>query len=146
MLKTLMDAKPTEFLKQTNRLRKSVEKWLTDTDIANIRRRLPKFETAGKDATAEERAEVIKRNAALEREQAMKNLSAILDAMLDKHPEETLEVLALCCFVEPQNVDDHEMREYLNAFNKMIGDEAVIGFFTSLAQLVQTNTLNPSSQ
>lgn len=140
-LKTLADCKPSEFLKQTNRIRKSAEKWLTDTDIANIRKRLPKFETAPKEATDEQRSEIIKRNAAAKAEQAKKNLSAILDAMLDEHPDETLEVLALCCFVEPENVDDHTVGEYLTAFAKLIGDESVIGFFTSFAHWAQTGIL-----
>ncbi len=40
-IKTLSNCKPSEFLKQTNRIRKAVERWLTDTDIANIRKRQP---------------------------------------------------------------------------------------------------------
>lgn len=143
-LKSLHTCKPSEFLKQTGRIKKSVEKWLTDTDIINIRKRLPEFETLPAAASAEERAEVIKRNAEAKRKQARVNLSAILDAMLIEHPEETLEILALCCFVEPENVDDYEMREYIEAFNGLINDEAVIGFFTSLAQLGQTAISTPS--
>lgn len=140
-LKTLADCKPSEFLRQTSRIRKSVDKWLTDTDVLNIRKRKPRYEAVPENATAEERAEVNKRNAAAQVEQARKNLSAILDAMLDEHPDETLEVLALCCFVEPENVDDHSVGEYLTAFGKLISDEAVLGFFTSLARLGQTGIL-----
>lgn len=139
-LKTLADCKPSEFLAQTNKIRKSVDKWLTDTDVLNIRKRLPALETAPEGATAEQRSEVIKRNAEKSREQARKNLSAMLDAMLEEHPDETLEVLALCCFVEPKDVDNHPIGEYLTAFSKLISDEAVLGFFTSLAQLGQMNT------
>lgn len=141
-LKTLADCKPSEFLRQTNLIRKSVERWLTVTDIAAIRKRLPALETAPEGADAEKTAEVIKRNKAAMAEQARKNLSAILDAMLEKHPDETLEVLALCCFVEPKDVDKHPMGEYLTAFSKLISDEAVIGFFTSLMRLAQTGILN----
>lgn len=141
-LKTLVDCKPSEFLRQTNLIRKSVERWLTVTDIMNIRKRLPKFEVVPESTTAEESAEIVKRNAAAKMEQAKKNLSAILDAMLEKHPDETLEVLALCCFVEPKDADKHPMGEYLTAFAKLIGDEAVIGFFTSLMRLAQTGILN----
>lgn len=138
-LKTLHTCKPTEFLRQTNLIRKSVSKWLTDTDILNIRKRLPVYETAPADASAEERAAVIKRNAAANKVQARKNLSAMLDAMLDEHPDETLEVLALCCFVDPENVDDYPITDYLEAFTSLISDEAVLGFFTSLASLGQTD-------
>lgn len=138
-LKTLHTCKPTEFLRQTNLIRKSVSKWLTDTDILNIRQRLPVYETAPANASAEERAAVIKRNAAANKVQARKNLSAMLDAMLDEHPDETLEVLALCCFVDPENVDDYPITDYLEAFTSLISDEAVLGFFTSLASLGQTD-------
>ena len=44
------------------------------------------------------------------------------------------------CFVEPEHVDDHSMAEYLEAFTELINDEAVIGFFTSLARLAETPT------
>lgn len=143
-LKTLATCKPSEFLRQTNRVKKSVEKWLTDTDILNIRKRLPVLEIIPQDASKEERQEIFDRNKKTATEQAKKNLSAMLDAILDDHPEETLEVLALCCFVEPEHADDYTVGEYLTAFNSLLNDKAVIDFFTSLASLAQINTLNAS--
>lgn len=143
-LKTLATCKPSEFLRQTNRIKKSVEKWLTDTDILNIRKRMPTLESVPKDATADEREAVFTRNKKAAEEQAKKNISAMLDAILETHPDETLEVLALCCFVEPENVDDHGMGDYLTAFNSLINDKAVIDFFTSLATLAQRRTLSAS--
>jgi hypothetical protein len=143
-LKTLATCKPSEFLRQTNRVKKSVEKWLTDTDILNIRNRMPVLEITPQDASKEERQAIYDRNKKVATEQAKKNISAMLDAILDEHPEETLEVLALCCFVEPENADDHTVGEYLTAFNSLINDKAVIDFFTSLASLAQMNTLNAS--
>ena len=74
-------------------------------------------------------------------EQAKKNLSAMLDAVLEKYPNGTLEVLGLCCFIEPEDVDNHEVSEYLTAFTEIINNEAVLGFFTSLIKLGQTDTL-----
>lgn len=139
-MKNLANCKPSEFLRQTNRIRKSVSKWLTMTDILNIRKRLPKYEIAAPGSTAEERAEVIRRNAALKRKQASENVMAMLDAVLEDHPDETLELLALCCFVEPEHVDDHTVSEYLEAFSELISDEAVMGFFTSLSKLGLRNT------
>ena len=140
-LKTLVDCKPSEFLKQTNRIRKSVEKWITDTDIMNIRKRIPVLEKVADGATLEQKAEAVSRNNERRREQARKNLSAMLDAMLEQYPDETLEVLALCCFVEPENVDDYSVSEYLSAVGKIVSDEAVLGFFISLARLGQTSIL-----
>lgn len=121
-MKNLANCKPSEFLVQSNKIRKSVSRWLTDTDIMGIRKRLPSIPA---EATDEERK-------ALLQEQAKQNLSDILDSVLDEHPKETLEVLALCCFVEPEHVDDYPMMDYLQAFQEIIENETVISFFTSL--------------
>lgn len=143
-LKTLATCKPSEFLRQTNRVKKSVEKWLTDTDILNIRNRMPVLEIMPKDASDEERRAIFERNQRSAKEQTRKNLSAILDAILEEHPDETLEVLALCCFIEPEDADNHTVAEYLMAFNSLINDKAVLDFFTSLALLGQMNTSDAS--
>lgn len=128
-MKNLANCKPSEFLAQTNKIRKSVDKWLTDTDIMNIRKRMPEV--------SEHASKKDKDNAL--REQAKKNFNAILDAMLDEHPDETLEVLALICFVEPEDFDNHTVSEYLSSITEMINDEAVVGFFTSLVRLGNMN-------
>lgn len=139
-LKTLATCKPSEFLRQTAKIKKSVEKWLTDTDILNIRKRLPILEMVPQDASDEDRRAVFDRNKKASEEQAKKNVSAIFDAILEEHPEETMELLALCCFVEPEDVDNYTIGEYLSAFNSLISDRTVIDFFTSLASLVQMST------
>ena len=82
----------------------------------------------------EERAEVRK-------EQMRKNLSAIFDAVLEDHPAETLEIIALACFVEPEHVDDHHMSLYLQNIGEIIADESVLSFFTSLASLGNSGIL-----
>lgn len=133
-MKNLASCKPTEFFKQTNRIKKSVEKWLTDTDILNIRKNVAAPSKITDDMDEEQKREAVKDYKKRTEEQARKNLSAILDAIFDKHPDETLELLALLCFVEPENVDDHPMSEYFNCVAEMLGDESVVGFFTSLAR------------
>lgn len=143
-LKTLANCKPSEFLRQTNRIKKSVEKWLTDTDILNIRKRMPVYEIIPQDASDDDRLAIYNRNKKLADEQAKKNVSAILDAILEDHPDETLELLGLCCFVEPENIDDYKVTDYLTAFNSLINDEAIIDFFISLASLARMNTSNAS--
>lgn len=131
-MKNLANCKPSEFLVQTNKIRKAVDKWLTDTDIMNIRSRLPEVK---EDMTADqvEQAKV---------KQMKANFNAILDAMLDEHPDETLEVLALICFVEPKDFDNYSVSEYLASISEVLNNEAVIGFFTSLAQWGSMNGLN----
>lgn len=130
-MKNLANCKPSEFLKQTNRIRKSVANWLTVTDIMNIRRNVPEFDE--KQSAEERKAALMK--------QASANLSKMLDSVMDEHPTETLELLALLCFVEPEHVDDYKVSDYLKSLNELVTDEAVIGFFTSLVQLAKNDTL-----
>lgn len=137
-MKNLANCKPSEFLKQTNRIRKSVEKWLKLTDVMNIRKRKPGgMPEIQKDMSKDEVEAVLEKQKTMMAEQAQQNLKAMLDAMLDEHPDETLEVLALCCFVEPENVDDHTVSEYLLSINELLADEAVRDFFTFLTSVVQ---------
>lgn len=129
--KNLATCTPTEFVVQTNRMRKCVEKWLTVTDIQNIRKKMPQVSPT---ATKEEKTAALKA-------QMRSNLTAILDAILEDHPKETLEMLALLCFVEPEHVDDYPMSQYLRAFADVISNEDVINFILSLVRLDQTGIL-----
>jgi len=124
-MKNLANCKPSEFMRQTSKIRKSVQKWLTDTDIINIRKRLPRLDS---DATDEERKEALQ-------EQAKENFNAIMDAILDEHPDETVELLALLCFVDPKDADNHTMDEYFSALDDMLNSQSVVSFFTSAVSL-----------
>lgn len=130
-MKTLANCTSKEFLTQTVKIKRAVEKWLTDTDIMNIRKRLPALpDTMSED----EKKEAIE-------SQAKANLSAIFDAIAEEHPDETSEVIALCCFTDPEKMDERPMFDYLTAIADMISNESVIGFFTSLMRLARTGTL-----
>ena len=129
-MKNLANCKPSEFLRQTNRIRKSAETWLKVTEILEIRKTLPEIPN---DIPKDERKTAVE-------EQGRENFSRILDAILEKHPDETLELLALTCFVEPDDVDNHPVSEYLESIGEMLADKAVIGFFTSLMRLARMNT------
>lgn len=139
-MKTLANCKPTEFLKQTNRIKKSVERWLTDTDILNIRKATVEPAKILPDMGEKEKKAAFEDFRARREAKVRENLSRILDAVLDEHPDETLEVLALVCFVEPEDVDNHTMSDYLAAITEMLADESVMGFFTLLARLGLQNT------
>lgn len=130
-MKNLANCKPSEFLVQTNKIRKSVEKWLKLTDIPNIRKNVPPVKEG--QTKEERRAELAKAS--------KENLNKIFDAVLEEHPQETLELLGLLCFVEPENVDDYPVSFYIQNFNEIINDESVIGFFTSLMSLEQKGIL-----
>lgn len=138
-IKTIANCKPTEFLKQTNKIKKAVESWLTATDIMAIFKRKAPVEIIRENATDEEKAEITARNVEAGRKQMAQNISDILDAVMEEHPEETIRVLALCCFIEPERADDYKVSYYLKAFTSLIADKDVLDFFTSLAQLGQMN-------
>lgn len=141
-MKNLANCKPSEFLKQTNRIKKSLERWMTDIDLKKIRSQLPEMTDIPKDADDITRKRIIEENKQKMKDQAYKNLSKIIDSALSEYPDETLEVLALLCFVEPENVDDHPMSEYITALTELITDEAVINFFISFSRLGQSGILN----
>lgn len=137
-MKNLANCTPREFLKQTSRIKRSVEKWLKATDIMSIRKRMPaNIPEISENTPVTEQGDIVAKRAEMLRDQAYKNVSLILDEMLEKHPDETLEVLAYCCFVEPEKVDDYPMGFYLAAITEMLNDESVKGFFTTLMSLVQ---------
>ena len=124
-MKHLANCTPTEFLVQTNKIRKAVANWLSLTKIMDIRKNLPKLEDGATDAEKQEAV----------RKQAKKNLSAIFDSCLEEHPQETAELLGMMCFVEPKDLDNHKMTEFMGAFAEIINCPEVISFFISLAQL-----------
>lgn len=118
-MKNLANCTPTEFLKQTVRLREPFRKWLDDTGIPEIRKRKPE----GYDKmTQQQRAEAMVA-------QANANMSDMLAAAIDKDPDGTLAVIALCNFTEPADIDAHPMAEYLASILEMLNNEAVRSFF-----------------
>ena len=141
-MKNLANCKPSEFLKQTSLFRKSDARWLDITEILKIRKRLPQLTPVTGDMTADEKMKVVAENKRKSDEQMQKNAMAILEAILDDHPDETLELLALLCFIDPEDVDNYSVEEYLTAFSELISNQAVINFFISLARLGNLNTLN----
>lgn len=130
-MKNLANCKPSEFLAQTVKIRRAVEKWLTVNDIIAIRKRMPEGYELLKSYEAKEKARD---------EQAKKNLLEMFDNAFEAHPDETLELLALLCFVEPAEVDSYPISDYLESISDMLKNDSVIAFFTSLAKLGQRPT------
>ena len=58
---------------------------------------------------------------------------------LEEHPVETAELLGLLCFIEPDDVKNHKMTEFLSAIIELIESEEVLSFFISLARLEKRN-------
>ena len=127
-MKNLANCKPSEFLRQANRIRKSASKWLKDVNVFEIRRRKP---DGYDDMTEEEKKESM-------REQARENLYEMMDSALETYADETLELLARLCFVEPEKADDYKVTDYLKSFTEIINDKDVMDFFISLIRLTET--------
>lgn len=123
MAKNLTNCNLREFMVQTRLIKHYAEKWLNDTDIMNIRKNLPDIP---EDADDEERKRLLT-------EQGMKNASAMFDAIFDEHPDETIQLIAMLCFVPLTEIDNHPMTYYMESISEMLNDETVWGFFTSLA-------------
>lgn len=124
MSKNLATCTPLEFLKQTSLLKKALASWLEAVQFTEIRSR--KANLANIDPTKQ--ADEI-------RKQAKENLLAIVDKAVDEYPEKTLEILAIACFVDPADVNNHPMSFYLKSLSDMIEDDGVISFFISLSRL-----------
>ena len=129
-LKTLANCSPRDFLVQTNKIRKKVSEWLTLTQILEIRKRAPIF--------TEDMSDAEKKDAA--RKKATENIMAMLDSAMGEHPNETAELLGMLCFIEPEDLDNHTMLEFLTPATELISNPEVISFFMSLAKLDQMAT------
>ena len=134
MAKNLANCTPKEFMVQTRLIKKAVENWLTETDIMNIRKNMPELP---EDIDEEQKQEKIK-------EQAMHNLSAMFDAIFNEHPDETVELLALLCFVPVNEVDSYPMTYYMESITELLNDKAVWDFFISLAVAAKRLGITPA--
>lgn len=122
MGKNLANCTPTEFAVQTRLIKHAVENWLTETDVIKIRQRMP---VIPEGATEEETAKLMQ-------EQATKNLSAMFDSIMDDHPQETVQLLGLLCFVPVAEVDNYPMTYYMDSIGELLSEQSVWNFFTSL--------------
>lgn len=129
-MKNLANCSVREFLAQTNKIRKSVSNWLNLTKVMEIRRHIPDVP----DGTSEEERKT------LMEAQVKKNLAEMMDAILEKYPEETAEILGLLCFIDPKDLDNYKMTDLLSSFSEMMENKEVITFFTSLMKLVNRTT------
>lgn len=133
MAKNLANCTFGEFMKQTSLIKHRVASWINDTDIMNIRKNMPNIPD---DATDEQSAEMMK-------EQAMKNASAIFDAIFDEHPDETIEIVATLCFVPLDEIENYPMTYYMESITEMLNNNTVWDFFISLAVAARRLGITP---
>lgn len=129
-MKNLANCKPSEFFAQTVKIRKYAADWLKVTDILKIRENVPKFEENDTEEIKKEKLS----------EAVNTNIGKIFDSIFEEHGEKTLGLLALLCFIEPEHVDDYEVKDYLGSFAELLSCPEVISFFISLASLGNANT------
>lgn len=121
-MKTMANCTPVEFLRQANKIRHSAAKLLGAAGIAEIRKRMPNFTG---DETPEERKTALNK-------QGVKNLSDILDALLDVNAEGTAALLGMMCFQEPEDMANATGMEYLGAALELIESKPVLDFLLML--------------
>lgn len=155
-MKTLANCNAVDFLTQTNKIRKAVAKWLTDTDILNIRKNVPEMPVFKPleypkgvsddekeklfDEYQKEREKALEGHEKAKREQVKKNLMEMLDKALDEFPMETLEILGMVCFVDKKDLEKTKGIDLLNGAMDAFADDEVVRFFTSLVSLEQKIT------
>lgn len=122
-MKTIANLNGVEFLRAINRTRHAVEKMMKVTDVLNIWKKNPTF--TGEE-TPEERHEK-------QRNQIKKNLSDILDSLLEKHPEETYECIMALCVREEGEPEPDGIALVMAAFN-LISDKRVLDFLLQLGR------------
>lgn len=132
-IKTLANCSLKEFLKQANRIRKEVADFFELAKIGEIRKRHPEY--TGKE-TEEEKVALI-------RKQGKKNLSDIIDFCLEENADATIRVIGLMCFKTPEEVEQMEVSEFLDAAFDLFSNERVMSFFSKLAHLELTSTEKP---
>lgn len=141
-MKNLANCTPVEFLRQTNKIRHSVEGWLKETGILEVRKNKPSLIQITDTMSDEEKQKAETDNRQRLEAQVKKNISEMLDRALDANAEKTVEVIAMMCFVEPQDANNVKPTVYLKNLGEILEDKDVMDFFTSLMRLDQRNILD----
>lgn len=138
MSKNLANCTPEEFLDQSYLIMDAAEKFMKVNDILGIRsRRVEGLQEIPKD-NEEEADRIRHENAKKITAQRMKNVKELLTSMLHTNKKETLELLAISCFIAPEDVNNYTMPFFLRNIGEMISNQDVLAFFTSLAEVEQT--------
>ena len=122
-MKTIANLNGVEFLRAINRARHAVEKLMKVTNVLNIWKKTPDFKG---DETQEQKHE-------MQRNQIKKNLNDILDTLLEKHPEETFELIMALCVRDEGEPEPDGIELVMAAFN-LISDKRVVDFLLQLGR------------
>ena len=126
-MKTIANMQGAEFLRQCNKIRHAAADLMQDTQILEIRKRMPTF-------TGKENPEL--RKVMIEK-QSKQNISDMLDELLDTHAEETYNVLKLMCVTEEG--EEPTGLDMAMAGLEIVTSPKVMDFLSSLARLAQSD-------
>lgn len=124
-MKTLANCDNIEFFQQTYKIVDAVKAYLNETNIMEIRKRIP---DVSKLETEEEKKEALRKGAS-------ENLMDMIRTALVEHTAETIKILGLICFCE----DEEKLKNDRTLISEAVAalcDANVIDFFISLMQSV----------
>ncbi len=127
-MKTIAALKGADFLRACNRVRYAAQEMLKETKVLDIRKHMPKLT----DSMTEEQ-----RKAAMEK-QSKKNISDMLDRLLEEKPEETYKFLQ--AVIVNENGEELDGIDLMCAAMELVSDPKVIDFLSRLTRLVLSNT------
>ena len=121
-MKTLANCDNIEFMQQTYKIADAVKEYLTETNIMELRKRLPDVSGMNEE----------EKKAAL-RKASAENLLEMVRVALVEHTTDTLKLLGLVCFCEDEKTLRTD-RTILSEAMSAITDPNVLDFFISLMQ------------
>lgn len=127
-MKTIATLKGADFLRACNKVRYVAQEMLAETNVLELRKRMP---ILSEKMTEEER------NAALEK-QVKKNISDMLDRLLEEKPEETYKLLQ-ALIIPDEGAGELDGIDLLCAALELVSDPKVISFLSKLTGLVLAN-------
>lgn len=128
MIKTIATLKGPEFLRACNRVRYAVEKFVKETNVMDLRKMMP---VITEDMDDEQRMDAI-------HEQSKKNISAMLDRVLEERPEATYDLL--CALMINDTGEELDGVDLITAAMEILSNKKVLDFLLQLARSVQTGT------
>lgn len=136
-MKCFIDLSPLEFFDQAYRIAGCLERWLTDTQILEIRKTFVPPSEMAEGMSPDEKKKAFEDYQKRRQDQVRTNILQMINSAFREHPEETLELMALVCCVEPEDANNHPIKEYVGLIMRALSDQEAISFFTSLVQLGQ---------
>lgn len=126
-MKTLANCNSIEFLKQTNKIRHFAGDLFLKAGIKEIRARQPEF--TGNESSEEKEKKII--------EQGTKNLSDMLDALVETDAEGTVKLLGMMCFMDSDDAVASKGVDLFGNAIELLNSKPVMDFLMTFAKLAR---------